>query len=126
MTFGLSALLLPLAQSGTAATAIRTGALLCGAATALLTFSLVFWTARDVAARTKSNAQRLGALALVLVFNVLGLLIYLLLRPRETIAERYERELIEDILTREVSTAALARAQAATGTGIRPVIRRDA
>lgn len=84
----------------------------CGATTALVLLSLAVWTARDVAARARERWARWGAVALVLVFNVFGLLIYLLLRPRDTLAERREREMIEEILARELNAAALARAQA--------------
>lgn len=90
----------------------------CGAATALAYFSLLVWTARDVAARSRERWARWGTVLTVAVFNVFGLVIYLLLRPRETLAERYEREMIEEILARELSAAAIARAQAG-----RPVLR---
>jgi len=103
-----------------AANLLRIGAALCGAATALLIFSLVIWTARDIAARTRDRMLRLGAVLLVLLVPVVGLVVYLLLRPRETIAERYERALIEEILTREVSAAALARARARPAAGEAP------
>ena len=78
----------------------------------MLYFSLLVWTARDVSARSRDGLVRLVAVALVLLLNAFGLLIYVLLRPRETIAERYERELVEEILVREVSAAALARSVA--------------
>jgi hypothetical protein len=84
---------------------------MCGAAVALLYFSLLVWTARDIAARSRDGLVRLAAVVLVLVLNVLGLLVYILLRPQETLSERYERELIEEILAREVSAAAFARAR---------------
>jgi hypothetical protein len=90
---------------------LQLAAAACGAAVALLLFSLVVWTARDIAARTRDRLVRLGAVALVLCLPVVGLVVYLLLRPRETVDERYERELIEEILAREVSTAALARSR---------------
>jgi hypothetical protein len=80
-----------------------------GAATALLVFSLAVWTYRDVAARTRDGLVRAGALILVLALPLFGLITYLLLRPRETIAERYEREMIEELLAREVTSGALAR-----------------
>jgi hypothetical protein len=88
---------------------LRTAAALCGAALALLIFSLVVWTARDIAARSRDTLIRLTAVALVLILNVFGLVIYLLLRPVETLAERQERELIEELLAREATAAALAR-----------------
>jgi high-affinity Fe2+/Pb2+ permease len=96
-------------------TLLRGGAAVCGALVALLIFSLVIWTARDISARSRDTLVRLGALLLVLLLPLVGLVVYLLLRPRETIAERYERELIEEILTREVSAAAIARSRARDG-----------
>lgn len=86
-----------------AANAIRIAATLCGAGTALLYFSLLVWTARDVAARSRDALVRVAAVLLVLFLNVFGLAVYLMLRPRETIDERYERELIEELLARELS-----------------------
>jgi hypothetical protein len=91
--------------------ALQTGAALAGAALALLVVGVLVWTWRDAAARTRSFVGRLMALLLVLVFNVIGLVVYLLLRPRETLAERREREMIEEILAREaIGSAARARA----------------
>lgn len=79
--------------------------MLCGAAVALLHFSLIVWTARDIAARSRDLTIRVAAVLGVLVLNVLGLVIYLMLRPRETVAERYEREMVEEILARQLSSA---------------------
>jgi heme/copper-type cytochrome/quinol oxidase subunit 2 len=87
---------------------LRLGATVCGAAVALLYFSMLVWTARDIGARSRDGLVRLSAVLLVLVLNVLGLLVYVLLRPRETVSERYERELIEEVLAREVSSYARA------------------
>jgi Zn-dependent protease with chaperone function len=112
-----------LLQTFDAAGALRTIALLCGGASALFLFSLVYWTARDIAARTRDPLLRLGAVLLVLGLNLFGLVLYVLLRPRETVADRYERELIQELLTREVGAQATARAQQ-TGPA-RPVIRRE-
>jgi len=86
---------------------------LCGGALALLVFSVGFWTARDAAARTRDRALRLLSVLLVLVLPGIGSVIYLLLRPRETLSDRYEREMVEEILAREISLAALARRQKA-------------
>lgn len=87
--------------------------LVCGGVLALLVFSIAFWTARDIAARSRDLAVRIVAVVLVLVLPVLGSIIYLLLRPRETLADRYEREMIEEVLAREISLAELARRQKA-------------
>jgi hypothetical protein len=84
-------------------------AVVCGAIAGLLVFSLAVWTARDIAARSPSRLARAAALLLVLFVPLFGLVIYLLLRPRETVADRYERQLIEEILAREVSGLPAAR-----------------
>jgi len=39
---------------------------------------------------------------LVAVFNVIGLLIYILVRPKQTLAEQYDRALEEEILLQEL------------------------
>jgi hypothetical protein len=74
-----------------------------GAGLALLLASLVLWTARDAASRTPSRTLQALAVALVLALNVIGLVVYLLLRAPETLSERREREMIEAILAREVT-----------------------
>ena len=82
---------------------------LCAGALLLFLLSLVFWTGRDIGARSKDLLARVAAVALVLLLPVVGVIIYLLLRPRETLAERYEREMVEELLARELSVAALQR-----------------
>jgi len=69
---------------------------------AALWVSLIVWTFRD--ARTRSRDiffQLLSALA-VLVFGPLGLLLYFILRPSETLAEAYERSLKEEALLQDI------------------------
>lgn len=64
-------------------------------------FSLIVWTFRDVRSRSRDLfTQALGAL-LVLPpppLNLGGLSLYLILRPRETLAEMYEHSLEEEAL----------------------------
>jgi len=64
--------------------------------------SLMVWTFRDIRARTPDVAMQLVSLALVIVFNIPGLLLYFLLRPRQTLAEQYESELAQEALMQEV------------------------
>lgn len=65
-------------------------------------FALVIWTYRDISSRTHDWLLRILATALVFVFNLPGLLLYVILRPRETLAEAYERSLEEETLLQEI------------------------
>ncbi len=98
---------------------IQLVSMVCGGVGALLLFSLAVWTWRDISARSRDGLARILSLVLVVGLNIIGLMIYVLLRPRETIAERYERRLIEEILTREVTANALGRRRA-TGSDPSP------
>lgn len=81
---------------------LEVAALCFGAFMAALTISLVVWTFRDIRARTHDVFFQLLSVLLVLVFNVLGLLLYVILRPKETLAERYERTLAEEALLQDI------------------------
>jgi RNA polymerase subunit RPABC4/transcription elongation factor Spt4 len=65
---------------------------------------LVIWTFRDIRARTRDVFAWLLATVLVLVTGPIGLLLYLLLRPRETLAQSYDRQLEEEALLRDITT----------------------
>lgn len=73
-----------------------------GAFTVALWISLVIWTFRDMRARTRDAFAQLLAALMVLVLGPLGSLLYLLLRPRETLAEKYERSLEEEALLQDI------------------------
>ncbi len=64
--------------------------------------SLIIWTFRGVRARSLDNFVQVLSVVLVVVFNLPGLLLYFLLRPRETLAEAYERELSEEALLQDI------------------------
>jgi RNA polymerase subunit RPABC4/transcription elongation factor Spt4 len=64
--------------------------------------SLVIWTYRDVHARTRDLFLQILGVALVVAFNIPGLVLYFLLRPRETLAEAYERELAEEAMLQDI------------------------
>jgi RNA polymerase subunit RPABC4/transcription elongation factor Spt4 len=65
--------------------------------------ALVFWTWRDVRSRTQDTILQITATLLVAVFNLGGLFIYLIVRPRQTLAELYERQLEEESLLAEMT-----------------------
>ena len=49
--------------------------------------SLVVWTFRDIRARTQDFLSQVLATVLVAVFPFVGVFIYMVLRPRQTLAE---------------------------------------
>lgn len=64
--------------------------------------ALIIWTYRDHHARSRDGLASLAAGVMVAVLFLPGLLIYLLLRPKETLAEAYERALEEEALLQEI------------------------
>jgi RNA polymerase subunit RPABC4/transcription elongation factor Spt4 len=70
---------------------------------AIFWISLVFWTWRDVRSRTQDVILQITATLLVAVFMLGGLFIYLIVRPRQTLAELYERQLEEESLLAEMT-----------------------
>lgn len=76
---------------------------LIGAYVAALWFCLVVWTFRDIQRRTRDIVVQILATLLVLLFNVPGLMLYLILRPPETLSESYARSLGEAALIRDIA-----------------------
>ncbi len=75
-----------------------------GAFLAALWLSLVFWTHRDVRSRTQDRIVQILAALVVLVLNVLGVIIYFILRPRQTLDEAYQRSLEEEALLSQIES----------------------
>ena len=73
-----------------------------GAFLAALWLGLVIWTFRDIRSRSRDFFAWILASLLVAILNLPGLLIYLMLRPQETLAEAYERSLEEEALLQEI------------------------
>lgn len=65
--------------------------------------SLIFWAWRDIRSRTQDVILQVVATLVVAVFDVGGLFIYLIVRPRQTLAELYERQLEEESLLAEMN-----------------------
>jgi RNA polymerase subunit RPABC4/transcription elongation factor Spt4 len=70
---------------------------------AIFWLSLIIWTYRDIRSRTQDFLSQILATVLVFLFNIGGLFIYLILRPRQTLAEIYERQLEEESLLAEMT-----------------------
>jgi RNA polymerase subunit RPABC4/transcription elongation factor Spt4 len=61
------------------------------------------WTFRDIRSRTRDVFAWVLAVLLVLVLGPVGLLLYLLLRPKDTLAAVYDRQLEEEALLRDIT-----------------------
>lgn len=80
----------------------RIGAAILGAFLAALWLALVIWTFRDIRARSRDVFVQILATLVVGVLNVPGFIVYLIIRPRETLAEAYERSLEEEALLQAI------------------------
>ena len=75
---------------------------LFGALLAAFWLSLVIWAFRDMRLRSRDPFAQILAAILVAALPFVGIFIYLILRPPETLAERYERALEEEALLQEI------------------------
>ena len=64
----------------------------------VLWLSLVTWAYRDIKTRSKDNFIRILTVAVVALLFLPGILIYLIIRPKYTIEEEYQRSLEEEVL----------------------------
>lgn len=63
-----------------------------------LWLGLIFWTYRDISTRGKENFMRILAVLLVGLLFLPGMVIYLIIRPRNTLEEEYQKALEEEAL----------------------------
>lgn len=67
-----------------------------------LWIAAVAWTARDIRERTDDQTLRAVSVLMVAVFFLPGLLLYMALRPQETRAEAFEREIEREAFLRDL------------------------
>ena len=72
----------------------------------LLWLGTAYWAFRDMQARTENPILPYFAAGLIIIFTpvlfIFAVVLYLIVRPRETLAEVYERSLAEETLLAEV------------------------
>lgn len=74
-----------------------------GAWYVLLLLAAAIWTYRDIHARTQDIMAQVLSVTLVLLLQLpFGLPLYMLMRPKQTLAEKYERALEEEYLRRDI------------------------
>lgn len=79
--------------------------------------AMVVWVFRDIRLRTRDFFAWILAALLALALGPIGVILYLFLRPKETLAEVYDRQLEEEALLRDISTRrACPQCQAVTET----------
>jgi RNA polymerase subunit RPABC4/transcription elongation factor Spt4 len=67
-----------------------------------LWLSMIVWTFRDAKSRSRDPFGILLGTLMVVIFGPLGLLLYILLRPKTTLVEQYERALEEEALLQDL------------------------
>jgi hypothetical protein len=87
------------------------GGLVVGVWALLLWLSIIVWVYRDIRDRTRDVGLQVLAVFVAMVFfpgfNIPGLALYLMLRPRDTLEEAYARSLEEEALLREIGDEGL-------------------
>ncbi|MEJ5240276.1 MAG: zinc ribbon domain-containing protein [Anaerolineales bacterium] len=68
--------------------------------------SLIVWTYRDIRARTTDRLSHILAVLLTAILNLPGLVLYLLLRPAQTLEEAYQRSLEEEMILQALEAQA--------------------
>lgn len=65
-------------------------------------FVLIVWTYRDIESRSKNVVTQVFSTLLAVFFWVPGVLLYMLLRPKETLDEAYQKSLEEEYLLQDL------------------------
>lgn len=89
------------------ARAVQVFLALAGGYLIVLWFALVVWTYRDIGSRSNSVVTQVFATLLSLLFFIPGTLLYMLMRPRTTLDEAFQRSLEEEYLLQDIEETAL-------------------
>lgn len=91
---------------GSLESALKLFGLLLVAYALVLWLSALIWVYRDVRNRTNDQASQLIAVLLVGVFNIPGLIVYLVIRPQATLADAYDQSLEAEAILHELQMSA--------------------
>lgn len=75
---------------------------IAGAYLLALWFALVVWTFQDIQRRSRSVIAQIFSTLVVVLFFIPGILIYLILRPQDTLDEAFQRSLEEEYLLQDL------------------------
>ena len=93
---------------GSLESALKLVGLMLVAYALVLWLSAVVWVYRDVRNRTEDQTSQMIAVILVAVFNVPGLIVYLVIRPQGTMGDAYERSVEAEAIMSELQLSANA------------------
>jgi RNA polymerase subunit RPABC4/transcription elongation factor Spt4 len=93
---------------GSLESALKLLGLLLVAYALVLWLSAVVWVYRDVRNRTMDQTSQMIAVILVAVFNLPGLIVYLVIRPQGTMGDSYERSVEAEAILAELQLASNA------------------
>jgi RNA polymerase subunit RPABC4/transcription elongation factor Spt4 len=91
-----------LSVEATVARTLQVVLALGGAYLFALWFVLIVWTYRDIESRSRNVLTQVFSTSLVVLFWVPGALLYLILRPKETLDGSYQRSLEEEYLLQDL------------------------
>ncbi len=89
------------------ARAVQVFLALAGGYLIVLWFALVAWTYRDIGSRSNSVVTQVFATLLSLLGFIPGTLLYMLMRPRTTLDEAFQRSLEEEYLLQDIEETSL-------------------
>lgn len=91
---------------GSLESTLKLGAIILLTYALVLWLSAIVWVYRDAKNRTSDQTSQMIAVLLVAVFNVPGLIVYLVIRPQATMADAYERSLETEAVLHELQLTA--------------------
>ena len=74
----------------------------CGVVITALVASMVIWTYHDMRSRSRDILATILATLMVAILPIIGFIVYLMIRPKETLADAYERSLEQEALLQAI------------------------